>query len=116
VGVAGNYGGEACGGRIEIEFCKVVKNVYSVIADLDNVECRKAASPRTVVVITADRADGCEGSERVQDGWIADVATMNDEVRVPERIECLGPNQTMSIRDKANAMKPIRHLMTTKLQ
>jgi hypothetical protein len=38
---------------------------------------------------------------------------MNDKIRVPERIECLGPNQTMGIRDKADAMKPIRHLMTT---
>jgi len=34
---------------------------------------------------------------------------MNDEVRVPECIECLRSNQTMGIRDKADTMKPIRH-------
>jgi hypothetical protein len=51
VGVAGNYGGEARGGRIEIKFCEVMKNVYSVTADLDDIECGKAASPRTLSLL-----------------------------------------------------------------
>jgi hypothetical protein len=116
VRMAADYGSIARGGRIEIELREVVKNVNRVAADLDNVECRKAASPRTLVVVAADRADRCEGSERVEDGWIADVATMNDQVRAAERIECRGPDQTMRIRDKADTMKPIRHAMTGKLQ
>jgi hypothetical protein len=66
--MAEDYGGEARGGRIEIELREVVKNVDRVAADLDNVECRKAASPCTLVVIAADRADRCEGSECIQDG------------------------------------------------
>jgi hypothetical protein len=62
VRVAGNYGGEARRGRIEIEFREVVKNVDRVAADLDNVVGRKAARPRTLVIIAADRADRREGS------------------------------------------------------
>jgi hypothetical protein len=116
VRMAEDYSSEARGGRIEIELCEVVKNVNRVAADLDNVECRKAAGPRILVVVAADRADRSEGSERVEDGGIADVATMNDHVRVAQRIECRGPNQTMGIRDKADTMKPIRHVMTGKLQ
>jgi hypothetical protein len=66
-------------------------------ADLDDVAGRKAGSPSALVVVASGSADRCKASERIQDGWITDVATMNDEVRVPKRIECLGPNQTMGI-------------------
>jgi hypothetical protein len=95
--VAGHYGREARGGRIEIELRKVVKNVNRMAANLDNVVCRKAARLRTLVVIATDRADGREGSECIQDCRVADVATMNDEVRIMERIERFGPNQSMGI-------------------
>ena len=66
-------------------------------ADLDDIICRKAGSPSALVVVAADRADRCYGSERFQDGWVTDVATVNDEFRATQRIECLGPNQTMRI-------------------
>ena len=97
VRVAGDYCGEARFGRIEVKLRKVVKNVDRVAADLDYVVCREAASPGALIVVAADRADRCKGSERFQYAWVTDIATMNDEVRVPERIECLGPNQTMGI-------------------
>jgi len=97
VRVAGNHGGEARGGRIEIEGREVVKNVDRVAADLDNVVGRKTVSPRTLVVVAADGVDRCGGSQRIEDGWSAHVGTMNDEVLVPECIECVGPNQTMGI-------------------
>jgi len=97
VRVGGNYGGEAGSGRIEFELREFVKNVDRVAADLDNVVGRQASSPCTLVVIAAYRANRHEGSQRIQDGRIADVATMNDEVRVPQRIKYLGPNQTMGI-------------------
>jgi hypothetical protein len=95
--MAEDYGGEARGGRIEIELREVVKNVDRVVSDLDDVVGQKAASPRTLIVIAADCANRCEGSERIKDAGIADVATMNDEVRVPERIECLESNQTVGV-------------------
>jgi hypothetical protein len=90
-----------------------VKNVDRVPANLDDVVGRKAVSPHNFVVIAADRANWCEGSERIQDSWIADVAAMNDEVRVSERVECLGSNQTMGIGDKANAIKRFQRVVTS---
>ena len=60
--MVGNYSGEARSGQIEIELCEVVKKIDRVAPDLDNVLCRKAATPRTFVIITADRADRREGS------------------------------------------------------
>jgi hypothetical protein len=95
--VTGHDSGEARGIRIEVEFQEVVKDIDRVAADLDDVVGWKVASPATLVVVAADRVDRCDGSESFQDGWVTDIATVNNEVRVPERIECLGPNQTMGI-------------------
>jgi hypothetical protein len=44
----------AAGSRSSLR--KVVKNVNRVAANLDNVVCRKAASPRPLIVIASDRA------------------------------------------------------------
>lgn len=107
--MAGNYRGEARGGGIEFELRAVMKNIDGVVADLDNVVGRKVASPTTLVIIAANRADRCEGSKRIQDCWIANITTMNDEVRVPQCLESFGSNQTMGIRDHADAIEPIRH-------
>jgi hypothetical protein len=63
-----------------------VKDVDHVGADLDDVAGRKAGSPRAFVVVASDRAHRCKLSERYQDRWVTDVATMNNEVRFPERI------------------------------
>jgi hypothetical protein len=97
VRVARDDSGEPGSGRIEVEFRKVVKNVDRVGADFDNIAGRKLGSPSPPIIVAADRADRCKGSECVQDGWVADVAAMNDEVRLPERVECLGTNQTVGI-------------------
>jgi hypothetical protein len=86
VRVTGDDGREASGIRIEVELREVVKDIDRVVADLDDVVCRKAGSPSALVVIAADRADRCKGSERFQDGWATDVATVNDELRVSESI------------------------------
>jgi len=42
-------------------------------------------------------SDGRNASERVHNRWIADVATINDEVRVAKRIKRYRPNQTVGI-------------------
>ena len=45
------------------------------------------APRRLIVVIAAHGSDGRDASEHVQNRWIADVAAMNDEVRVAQRVE-----------------------------
>jgi hypothetical protein len=47
--------------------------------------------------ISSFSSDGRNASERVHNRWIADVATMNDEVRVAKRIKPFSPNQTVGI-------------------
>ena len=97
VGVTGHDGAEARGIRIDGEFRQIVKDVYQVTADLDDVVCWKVASPAALVVVTAYRVNRRDRLERAQDGRVTDVATVNDEVRVPERLDRLRPNQAMGI-------------------
>jgi hypothetical protein len=54
VRVTGEDGREASGLRIEVELQEVVKDIDRVGTDLDDVICRKAGSPSTLVVIAAD--------------------------------------------------------------
>src|SRR5207245_9369523 len=97
VRVTGYDSSEACGMRIEVKFREVVKYIDRVAADLNDVVVRKVASPTALIVIAADRVDRCDGSESFQDRRVTYVATVDDEIRVPERVECLGPHQTMGI-------------------
>jgi len=66
-------------------------------AELYHVPCRKAGRPGALVVVAPDGAHRGNASERFQDGWVTDVATMNNEVRSAEGLQCFEPNQAMSI-------------------
>jgi hypothetical protein len=55
-------------------------------------------------------SDGGNASERVQNRWIADVATMNDEVRIAKRIKRFRPNQTWVSDIRRDATKQTRGL------
>ncbi len=72
--------------RIEVEFREVVKNVDHVPAELNKVVCGKTAGPSPSVIIPTNRPDWRDSSERLQNCWVTDIAAMNDEIRVLERL------------------------------
>lgn len=109
VRMAGDDSRESRGSWIELELRQVMKDVDCVAANLDHIVCGKTATPSARVVIATHGSDRRNGSERVQNRWVADVAAMNDEVRVVERIERLRPNQTVGICYQAYAMQRSRH-------
>ena len=110
VRVAGDDRGDAGGGGIEVELGEVVKDVNRVGADLDDVGGGEARSPRAPVVVAAYRAHGCKASQRLEHGGVADVATVNDEVRMPQGVQGFRPRQTVGIRDQSDEIKSIRHV------
>src|SRR5216684_4267660 len=73
------------------------KGVDLMTVNFDDVVCGKTARPGAYIVIAAHGSDGRDASEHVQNRWIADVAAMNDEVGVAQRVKRLRPNQTMGI-------------------
>ena len=103
VRMAGDDSRESRGSWIELELRQVMKDVDCVAANLDHIVCGKTATPSARVVIATHGSDRRNGSERVQNRWVADVAAMNDEVRVVERIEASG-----RIKPWVSAIRPTR--------
>ena len=65
---------------IGVEFHEAVKDPDGMSTNLDQVLRRKVVRPWSPVVLAADCANRRKSPERLQDGWITDVAAMNDEV------------------------------------
>jgi hypothetical protein len=86
VGMAGDDHAEARSSWIESELSEVVKNIDRVNAGFERVLVRKAPSPGALIVVTANRVHRGESLERLQHGWISDIAGMNDQIRFPQRI------------------------------
>ena len=97
VGMARNDDAKAGSNGIEGELCDVMQNMDRVSAYLDRVARRKADRPRALVVIAPNRAHRRKVSERFQHGRVADIASVNDEIRFAQRIQCLWPHQPVSI-------------------
>lgn len=95
--MAGDDSRESRGVRVKVELRQIMQDVDFMTVNFDDVVCGKTARPGAYVVIAAHGSDGRDASEHVQNRWIADVAAMNDEVRVAQRIKGLRPNQTMGI-------------------
>jgi hypothetical protein len=110
VRMVGDHGGEANRGRLEVGLREIVKDIDRVVSDLDDIAGRKPGSPGvSLSLLPRIVRTGAMVGECFRDAWTADVATMNDEVRVPERIECLWPNQTMGLRqDRRDEADPTR--------
>ena len=88
---------EARGIRVEVKLRQVMQYVDSVAANFDHVGLGKSVRPSARVIVSAHRSDRRDATERVQHRWISDVAAMNDEVRVAERIKRFRPNQPVGI-------------------
>jgi hypothetical protein len=95
--MAGDDSRESRGIRVKVELRQIMQDVDFMTVNFDDVVCGKTAHPGAYVVIAAHGSDGRDASEHVQNRWIADVAAMNDEVRVAQRVKRLRPNQTMGI-------------------
>ena len=95
--MAGDDIREYRGVRVKVELRQIMQDVDFMTVNFDDVVCGKTVRPGAYVVIAAHGSDGRDSSEQVQNRGIADVAAMNDEVRVAQRIKRLRPNQTMGI-------------------
>ena len=95
--MAGDDSRESRGIRVKVELRQIMQDVDFMTVNFDDVVGGKTARPGAYVVIAAYGSDGRDASEHIQNRWIADVAAMNDEVGVAQRVKRLRPNQTMGI-------------------
>ena len=54
------------------------------------------------------KASRATAFQRFEHGGVTDVAAVDDEVGMAERLECFGANQAVSIGDEANDTGPVR--------
>lgn len=80
VGVPVEDSGEARGRRVEVEGLDVVQQVEVGAFEQEHLGLGEAAARALGVDIAADGSDGRDLSQGVEDGWIADVAEVQDAV------------------------------------
>lgn len=83
--------------RIQVECLAIVEHVHVDTARFSHRCFRERFRPVRGVHISAHGYDRGNGGERFQDGGIAHVTGMNDQVRATERLQRLFAQQSMSI-------------------
>jgi hypothetical protein len=64
---------------------------------------RKTRGPAPLVIVAANGGDRRDLGQPLQDGRIADVAGVNDEIAAAKRFDRLGPQQPVGIGDQSDA-------------
>ena len=88
--------------RVKVESLELVHDVEKAFPYLKNLRGCQGLSPRTLVVVTADRGDWSDLQETIQNLGRANITGMNDEVGSRECIDSLGPEETVGVRDDAD--------------
>ena len=79
-----------------------MKYVELLASDLNDVVDRELGSPCAAIVVPADSAHRSDALERFQNSYVTDVATVNDQLRLPKHIQGFGSNEAMGIGDEAD--------------
>jgi len=93
---------EARARRADVDLFHVVQHVDRHVADFHHFPIRKRARPVGLIIVSAhgdDRRDLIQSTEHV---LAADVAGVKNHVDVFECLECLRPNEAMSVGDNSN--------------
>jgi hypothetical protein len=64
-----------------------MKDVELLVGDLNDVAYRKLGSPCPAIVVAADSAYRSKARERFQNSRVADVAAVNNQLRLPKHIQ-----------------------------
>jgi hypothetical protein len=99
VGVTGKHCREPCGCGLETELPEVMNHVQGMGPDLNYVIGRQLGSPRTLVVVTPDSANGRNSPKRLENRESPDVSAMDDEITSAKLHDSLRPDETVRVRD-----------------
>jgi hypothetical protein len=88
--------------RIKIQSFELVHYVQKACPDLENLGGWQGSGPRTLVIITSDRRDWSDLRKTIQNFGRANITCVNDEIGSRERVDCLGSEETVGVRDYAD--------------
>ena len=97
VGVAEDHDGDAGGLGLEVEVCDGMQHVDQMAVELDGFGGGELGGGAGRVDVAADGGDGCDDSEAVEDGDVADVPSVEDVGRAAESVEGFGAEQAVGV-------------------
>jgi len=100
--VPGDDSLKTCCSRIEVESLDLMHHVEKTRSYLEHLGDRQGLSPRTLVVVPSDRGDRPDLRETVENVGRADITGMDDEDDPCERVDSLGSEKTVGVRDNAD--------------
>ena len=106
VRVAVEYSAEFCGCGIEMQSVHIVEHVDVVAFEEQHFGFRETAARAALVHVAADGGNRCELLERFENGWVADVAKVQDVFDTGEGGDDFRAQKTMRIADDTNLHRP----------
>lgn len=91
----------ACCVRLDVKLTEVVNCINEYIADLQQLGLTKLLGPRSAVIIATYRGDRRDAGELIQNGWIANIAGMDDSITALQECFCLRPDEPVRVGDEA---------------
>jgi hypothetical protein len=100
--VSEDHDTEACREGIEVELGDVVEHIDGNTVYPKHLGLRDRFGPFTFVVVATHDRDWSEILERLNHSGVANVARVNDEIAAAKKLDRLGPQEAVSIRDESN--------------
>ena len=103
VRVAEDHGGNACGRGMQINIFAAMDDVEEFSSEFHGLGERQCAASTFVVDIAADRGDGSDGLQRVEDSVVTYIACVEDMGAAGERLQSFWTQQAVSVGDDSNS-------------
>jgi len=81
----------------EVDLSEIVKDVHSHLVDLEGFRLGEIAGPRLPIDVASHGLDRRQCPQGVEDRGLADVPAVNYQLRVPERLDRLWPQEPVGI-------------------
>ena len=109
MGMAGDDDLELDGGRVEVEFCEIVKDIQEHTRDLDDLVLAQSARPVALVVVPAHGDDGRDLAKTFENARFADIPGVDDQVGIAQRGARLCSEQAVGVRDDPDRCLAVGH-------
>jgi len=88
--------------RVEVKLREIVQDIDQDIVDAKYLGLRNRIGPRTFVIVSSHDRDRSQSPELLEHLGIPNIAGVNNTVAAAKKPDCLWPQETVGVRNKAN--------------
>jgi hypothetical protein len=100
--VAEDHDADPCVCRLQVEFVQTMQHVNEAAAELDDFGNWKLGAGAGAIDVAANGSHWRDLAQFVEDGWVADIACMQDVVNAGETRREFGAEQTVGVGEDGN--------------